>query len=94
VFAIDHGYFQAPTTGLERIDLTIVPMKYADAIMLTRGMLQLPFRLPSASRSLKMQRRCLLRNCPMNTSCSCRRCHQADAAARLQVFIGGRKADQ
>jgi len=41
MFAIDHGYFQGPTTGLERIDLTIVPlMKYADAIMLTRGMLR------------------------------------------------------
>jgi putative autoinducer-2 (AI-2) aldolase len=41
MFAIDHGYFQGPTTGLERIDLTIVPlMYYADAIMLTRGTLR------------------------------------------------------
>ncbi len=41
MFAIDHGYFQGPTTGLERIDLTIVPlMHYADAIMLTRGILR------------------------------------------------------
>ena len=41
MFAIDHGYFQGPTTGLERIDLTIVPlMPYADAIMLTRGILR------------------------------------------------------
>jgi putative autoinducer-2 (AI-2) aldolase len=41
MFAIDHGYFQGPTTGLERIDLTIVPlMCYADAIMLTRGILR------------------------------------------------------
>jgi len=41
MFAIDHGYFQGPTTGLERIDLTIVPlMSYADAIMLTRGILR------------------------------------------------------
>ena len=41
MFAIDHGYFQGPTTGLERIDLTIVPlMVYADAIMLTRGILR------------------------------------------------------
>jgi len=41
MFAIDHGYFQGPTTGLERIDLTIVPlMYYADAIMLTRGILR------------------------------------------------------
>lgn len=41
MFAIDHGYFQGPTTGLERIDLTIVPlMYYCDAIMLTRGILR------------------------------------------------------
>ena len=41
MLAIDHWYFQGPTTGLERIDLNIVPlMPYADAIMLTRGILR------------------------------------------------------
>ncbi|MCG8377691.1 MAG: 3-hydroxy-5-phosphonooxypentane-2,4-dione thiolase [Chlorobiales bacterium] len=41
MFAIDHGYFQGPTTGLERVDLNIVPlMQYSDAIMLTRGILR------------------------------------------------------
>jgi 3-hydroxy-5-phosphonooxypentane-2,4-dione thiolase len=41
MLAIDHGYFQGPTTGLERIDLNIVPMAhYADALMLTRGILR------------------------------------------------------
>ena len=41
MLAIDHGYFQGPTTGLERIDLNIVPlMPYADALMLTRGVLR------------------------------------------------------
>ena len=41
MLAIDHGYFQGPTTGLERIDLKIVPlMPYADALMLTRGILR------------------------------------------------------
>jgi putative autoinducer-2 (AI-2) aldolase len=41
MLAIDHGYFQGPTTGLERIDLSVVPlMPYADAIMLTRGILR------------------------------------------------------
>jgi len=41
MLAIDHGNFQGPTTGLERIDLNIVPlMPYADAIMLTRGILR------------------------------------------------------
>lgn len=41
MLAIDHGYFQGPTTGLERVDLGIVPIApYADALMLTRGMLR------------------------------------------------------
>src|ERR1700689_2236512 len=43
MLAIDHGYFQGPTTGLERVDLNIVPIApYADALMLTRGMLPPP----------------------------------------------------
>ena len=41
MLAIDHGYFQGPTTGLERIDLTILPLvPYADTLMLTRGILR------------------------------------------------------
>src|SRR5512136_2602524 len=41
MLAIDHGYFQGPTTGLERVDLRIVPLlPYADALMLTRGILR------------------------------------------------------
>lgn len=41
MLAIDHGYFQGPTTGLERVDLNIVPlMPLADALMLTRGVLR------------------------------------------------------
>ena len=41
MLAIDHGYFQGPTTGLERVDLSIVPIApHADALMLTRGMLR------------------------------------------------------
>lgn len=41
MLAIDHGYFQGPTTGLERVDLDIVPIApSADALMLTRGMLR------------------------------------------------------
>jgi putative autoinducer-2 (AI-2) aldolase len=37
MLAIDHGYFQGPTTGLERVDLSIVPLLgYADALMTTR----------------------------------------------------------
>ena len=41
MLAIDHGYFQGPTTGLERVDLNIVPLlPHADALMLTRGVLR------------------------------------------------------
>jgi putative autoinducer-2 (AI-2) aldolase len=41
MLAIDHGYFQGPTTGLERVDLDVVPIvPHADALMLTRGMLR------------------------------------------------------
>jgi putative autoinducer-2 (AI-2) aldolase len=41
MLAIDHGYFQGPTSGLERVDVNIVPLApFADALMLTRGMLR------------------------------------------------------
>ncbi|MBN2051558.1 MAG: 3-hydroxy-5-phosphonooxypentane-2,4-dione thiolase LsrF, partial [Spirochaetales bacterium] len=41
MLAIDHGYFQGPTTGLERIDVDILPlMTHADTLMLTRGILR------------------------------------------------------
>ena len=41
MLAFDHGYFQGPTTGLERMDLTIVPLiPYADVLMCTRGALR------------------------------------------------------
>lgn len=48
MLAIDHGYFQGPTSGLERVDVSIVPLvPYADALMLTRGMLR--STIPAAS---------------------------------------------
>lgn len=41
MLAIDHGYFQGPTAGLERIDINILPLlPYADTLMLTRGILR------------------------------------------------------
>jgi putative autoinducer-2 (AI-2) aldolase len=41
MLAIDHGYFQGPTSGLERVDVNIVPLlPFADALMLTRGILR------------------------------------------------------
>jgi putative autoinducer-2 (AI-2) aldolase len=50
MLAIDHGYFQGPTTGLERVDVNIVPLApYADALMLTRGILR--STIPSSYRN-------------------------------------------
>jgi putative autoinducer-2 (AI-2) aldolase len=41
MLAIDHGYFQGPTTGLERVDVNIVPLlPYSDTLMCTRGILR------------------------------------------------------
>jgi putative autoinducer-2 (AI-2) aldolase len=50
MLAIDHGYFQGPTTGLERVDVNILPLvPYADALMLTRGILR--STIPSSCRN-------------------------------------------
>ncbi|NTU57498.1 MAG: 3-hydroxy-5-phosphonooxypentane-2,4-dione thiolase [Chlorobiaceae bacterium] len=55
MFAIDHGYFQGPTTGLERPDVNIVPlMPHADAIMLTRGILRTTVP-PSLTKAVVMR---------------------------------------
>jgi len=41
MLAFDHGYFQGPTTGLERIDLNIAPLfEHTDVLMCTRGILR------------------------------------------------------
>ncbi|KLU14857.1 MULTISPECIES: 3-hydroxy-5-phosphonooxypentane-2,4-dione thiolase [Xenorhabdus] len=41
MLAFDHGYFQGPTTGLERIDINIAPLfEYTDVLMCTRGILR------------------------------------------------------
>lgn len=41
MLAFDHGYIMGPTSGLERMDLTITPlMEYADCLMCTRGALR------------------------------------------------------
>lgn len=49
MLAIDHGYFQGPTSGLERVDVNILPLvPHADALMLTRGMLR--STIPPSSR--------------------------------------------
>ncbi|WP_119696543.1 3-hydroxy-5-phosphonooxypentane-2,4-dione thiolase [Microbacterium halotolerans] len=41
MLAFDHGYFQGPTSGLERLDRSIVPLiPQSDALMCTRGALR------------------------------------------------------
>ncbi|QCR20250.1 3-hydroxy-5-phosphonooxypentane-2,4-dione thiolase [Agrococcus sp. SGAir0287] len=50
MLAFDHGYFQGPTSGLERIDLGIAPLaEHADALMCTRGALRTS--IPAATRA-------------------------------------------
>lgn len=49
MLAFDHGFIMGPTSGLERIDLNIVPLiEYADCLMCTRGTCNL--------RSLRIRR--------------------------------------
>ena len=41
MLACDHGFIMGPTSGLERVDLTINPLiEYADCLMCTRGILR------------------------------------------------------
>ncbi len=55
MLAIDHGYFQGPTTGLERIDVNILPLvEYADTLMLTRGILR-SIVPPATSKSIVLR---------------------------------------
>lgn len=55
MLAIDHGYFQGPTTGLERVDINILPLvPYTDTLMLTRGILR-SIVPPSISKSIVLR---------------------------------------
>ena len=41
MLAFDHGYFQGPTTGLERIDINIAPLfEHTDVLVCTLGILR------------------------------------------------------
>ena len=41
MLAVDHGYFQGPTTGLKNLGETVKPLlPYADSLMITRGALR------------------------------------------------------
>ena len=49
MLAFDHGFIMGPTSGVERIDLTITPLiEYADCLMCARGVLR--SLVPPASR--------------------------------------------
>jgi putative autoinducer-2 (AI-2) aldolase len=94
MLAIDHGYFQGPTTGLERIDVGIVPLlPHCDALMVTRGALRtmIPSAFtkgivlrasggPSVLRELSDERIALDAD---------EACRLGAAALAVQVFIGG-----
>jgi putative autoinducer-2 (AI-2) aldolase len=94
MLAIDHGYFQGPTTGLERVDLSIVPLLgYADALMTTRGMVRstipptagAPIVLrasggPSVLRELSNEQLAVAMDDALRLNA---------AAVAVQVFIGG-----
>lgn len=99
MLAFDHGYFQGPTSGLERIDLNIVPLApYADALMATRGIIRsvIPASVgnalvlrasggPSILKDLSNER------IAMDMADAAR----IDAAAvAVQVFIGGEHETQ
>ncbi len=94
MLAIDHGYFQGPTTGLERVDLSIVPLLgFADALMTTRGMVRstipptanVPIVLrasggPSILRELSNEQIAVAMEDAVRLNA---------AAVAVQVFIGG-----
>src|ERR1041384_6938479 len=57
MLAVDHGYFQGPTTGLERIDLSIVPLlPSCDALFCTRGILRSV--IPARSEDRRVGKEC------------------------------------
>ena len=99
MLAIDHGYFQGPTTGLERVDLSILPLlPYADALMTTRGMVRstvpaaarVPIVLrasggPSVLRELSDERLAVSMEDAARINA---------AAVAVQVFIGGEHETQ
>jgi 3-hydroxy-5-phosphonooxypentane-2,4-dione thiolase len=94
MLAVDHGYFQGPTTGLERLDLSIAPfVEGADALMCTRGALRSSFpsgiRIPvvlrasggpSVLKELSNERVALGMEDALRLNAS---------AVAVQVFVGG-----
>jgi 3-hydroxy-5-phosphonooxypentane-2,4-dione thiolase len=99
MLAIDHGYFQGPTTGLERIDLSIVPLlPYANALMTTRGMVRSTIP-PAASPPIVLRASggpSILRELSdEQIAVSMEDAARLNAAAvAVQVFIGGEHETQ
>lgn len=99
MLAFDHGYFQGPTSGLERVDLNIVPLApYVDALMATRGIFRtvVPAALdnalvlrasggPSILKELSDERLAMDIEDAVRIDA---------AAAAVQVFIGGEHETQ
>jgi putative autoinducer-2 (AI-2) aldolase len=99
MLAIDHGYFLGPITGLERVDLSIVPLlPHADALMTTRGMIR--STIPSASRTPVVLRASggpsiLKELSDEQVAVSMEDAARINAAAvAVQVFIGGEHETQ
>jgi putative autoinducer-2 (AI-2) aldolase len=94
MLAIDHGYFQGPTTGLERVDVNIVPLlPYCDALMVTRGTLRSTIP-PTFTRGIVLRasggpsvlRELSDEHIAVDIEDACR---LNAAALAVQVFIGG-----
>jgi 3-hydroxy-5-phosphonooxypentane-2,4-dione thiolase len=99
MLAIDHGYFLGPITGLERVDLSIVPLlPHADALMTTRGMIR--STIPPASRTPVVLRASggpsiLKELSDEQVAVSMEDAARINAAAvAVQVFIGGEHETQ
>ncbi|WP_372594758.1 3-hydroxy-5-phosphonooxypentane-2,4-dione thiolase [Actinotalea sp.] len=99
MLAFDHGYFQGPTSGLERIDLSIVPLApYADALMATRGIIR--STLPAAATNPLVVRASggpsiLKELSDERLAMEIEDAARIDAAAvAVQVFIGGEHETQ
>lgn len=99
MLAFDHGYFQGPTRGLERVDLNIVPLApWADALMATRGIMRtvVPAASPNAlvlraSGGPSILKELSDERIAMDIDDAVR----IDAAAvAVQVFIGGENETQ
>ncbi len=99
MLAFDHGYFQGPTRGLERIDLDIVPLtRYADTLMLTRGILRTSIP-PSYTRGIVLRASggpsILKELSNEQIAISIEEAIRLNAAAMaVQVFIGGEYESQ